>query len=113
MSRLVLIIVLLCFGCQTGRIPCPKFKTKSGHHKRYRNYSSALTAKAEDKDEITKASRTQELKFVRNVSVEDWDCPQPGSKKYLPKTVRDNIRRNTKKVNEDLRRAAADTTAID
>jgi hypothetical protein len=110
MVRIFLLFVLLCFGCQTGRIPCPKFKGAK-QQKRYRNYSASLTAKLEEK-ETEKTVRPAE-KYVRNVDVEEWDCPQPGAKKYLPKKVRDNIRRNARKINDDLAKNARDSVAIE
>jgi hypothetical protein len=109
MIRILVLFVLLCFGCQTGRLPCPKFKaTKSGHHKRYRNYSASLTAKAEEKPEV-KVRRNEDSRYVQHVSVEEWDCPQPGQKKYLPRNVKENIRRNAKRIRDDAKKAATDS----
>ena len=114
MTRILLILIIICFGCQTGRIPCPKLKgAKSGSHRRYRAYSASLTAKAEDKSaEKSKVVRLHDdEKYVQNVTVEDWDCPRPGAKKYLPKNVRENIRRNTKRMKEDLTKSSSDSTS--
>jgi hypothetical protein len=108
----MIVFVLLCFGCQTGRIPCPKFKTKSGHHKRYRGYSSLLTAKAETKNE-TSAKKPADARYVQNVSVEEWDCPQPGAKKYLPRTIKENISKNARRMNDGARQAASDSLHVD
>jgi hypothetical protein len=113
MIRVLALLILLCFGCQTGRIPCPKFKSPaSGHHRKYRNFSASLTAKVEEKPDI-KVKRSDDSRYVRNVSVEEWDCPQPGQKKYLPKNVKDNIRRNTKLIKEDLKEMPADTISLE
>lgn len=115
MVRIIAILLLFCFGCQTGRIPCPKFKAKSVHHKRYRNYSASLSAKAEVKDPEPefRTRRAPDNRFVQNISAEEWDCPQPGSKKYLPKNVKENIRRNTKRMRDDFNQAPADSTAVE
>jgi hypothetical protein len=112
MIRIILLITLLCFGCQTGRIPCPKVKgaklIKSG--KRYRAYHASLSAKAESKEvEQDRPGRASEERYIRNVSVEEWDCPEPGSKKYLPRNVKENIKRNTRKIQEDMKKQAADS----
>ena len=113
MIRILLLFVLLCFGCQSGKIPCPKFKaSKSGHHKRYRSYSYALTAKADENEPETKSRKPAE-RYVQNISVEEWDCPQPGTKKYLPRTVKDNIRRNARRIQNDLKKTSTDSTAVE
>jgi hypothetical protein len=39
--------------------------------------------------------------MIQSVSVEEWDCPRPGQKKYMPKSVKENIRKNLKKVTKD------------
>jgi hypothetical protein len=114
MIRVLVLLVLLCFGCQTGRIPCPKFKSaKSGHHKRYRSYSASLTAKADVKSEEIKSKKPTDAKYIQHVSVDEWDCPQPGSKKYLPKNVKANIRRNAKRINEDAQKISADSVFVE
>jgi hypothetical protein len=46
--------------------------------------------------------RTPELEHV---SVEEWDCPRPGAKN-LPKSVKQNIRKNQKKVRDHYRNRA-------
>jgi hypothetical protein len=113
MIRILLILTLLCFGCQTGKIPCPKYKgSKSGHHKRYRAYSYSLTAKA-DREEEVKTKRLPETKYIQNVSVEEWDCPQPGAKKYLPKNVKENIRKNTRRIKEDSKKVSSDSLSLE
>jgi hypothetical protein len=69
-----------------------------------RQYVSTLTAKAEmeepqSKNIHYKSSKSSENMAVKNISVEEWDCPKPGSKKYMPKTVKENIKKNFKKIN--------------
>ena len=116
MIRILLLLLIFSFGCQTGRIPCPKFKgAKSGHHKRYRNLSASLTTRATVKEAEPefRVRKTPDARYVQNVSMEEWDCPQPGAKKYLPRNVKDNIRRNARKVNEDVSRVSADSTSAD
>jgi hypothetical protein len=43
--------------------------------------------------------------------MEEWDCPRPGSKKYLPKSVKDNIKKNKRKFEEDVRQSKADSVS--
>jgi hypothetical protein len=121
MARLLLLLVLSSFGfallsCQSGRLPCPKPQSaklqKSGNHKRYKAYYSSLTAKVDEDKESQRKSKSEDPKFVKNVSVEEWDCPEPGSRKYLPKRVKDNIRRNAKKMNQDAAKSTADSVAF-
>jgi len=114
MVRALLMVAVICFGCQTGKIPCPKFKgSKSGHSKKYGNYySSAVDTKVED-PKPEKLPNTKELKFVHSVSVEEWDCPQPGKKKFLPKNVRNNIRKNAERMDDYELHVSADSTNID
>jgi hypothetical protein len=117
MSRILLIMVLLCFGCQTGRIPCPKPKSKlirSGHYRAYRAYSSSLTAQIDKKDahDRSREIKPTDSKYVKNVSAEEWDCPNPGARKYLPRNVKENIRRNARKVEEDGRKNAGDSISV-
>ena len=35
---------------------------------------------------------------MQHVDVEELDCPKPGTKKVMPKAIKENIRRNKKKV---------------
>ena len=113
MIRVLILAVLICFGCQTGRLPCPKFKTsKATYHKHYRNYSSTLTAKADEKEVETKTKKPAG-RYVQNISVEEWDCPQPGSKKYMPRNVKDNIRRNARRIQTDLQESSTDSTSVE
>jgi hypothetical protein len=59
----------------------------------------------EDTENGTKSSSRTikgiDTKVIRNVSVEEWDCPKPGTRKYMPKKVKENIKRNIKKIKSD------------
>jgi len=35
---------------------------------------------------------------VKSITVEEWNCPKPGEKKVMPRSVKENIRKNLKKV---------------
>jgi|SRR5690349_12986421 len=97
----ILLIVALCSACQGGRIPCPKNK-EAKVRKHFRPSASMLSAKATQEEEPQRPSpKNSDSHFVKNVSVEEWDCPKPGAKKYKPKAVKDNIRKNMNKINSD------------
>ena len=112
---MIVLIVLVFSGCQTGRIPCPKpkgHKSSAKVPKRYRSYVREVSqSRVESQPEADQpvARKTGESKFVHNVSVEEWDCPEPGKKKYLPKTVRNNIKRNYYRVLAGYHEKPADT----
>jgi len=112
MHKILLLLLIFAVGCQSGKIPCPKVKgprlVKTGAAKKYK--PQTLTAKLDAVPETRESNsgKPQNSKYVKNVSVEEWDCPQPGKRKYMPKNVRDNIRRNAKRVQEDM---PADTLA--
>lgn len=100
--RLTLFILLICSGCQSGVIPCPTVKTaRIKKSKAYRPSLTSLSARAEVEPENlhNKTSKSTDDRSFKNISAEEWDCPRPGEKKYMPKTVKDNIRRNMKKIN--------------
>lgn len=107
------LFIAACFSCQTGRIPCPKQKSvklyQSG--KRYRPYTSSTFSKLEPQDYVAETGRgiRHTDKFVNNVTVEEWDCPQPGMRKYLPKKVKSNIRKNARILKREEKIAAQET----
>jgi hypothetical protein len=57
----------------------------------------------------TKYYRTSDGRSVSNVTQEEWDCPRPGNKKYMPRAVKENIKKNLKKINSDDRGKDVDT----
>jgi len=92
-----IIILLVLTSCQVGKIPCPKVKYDPVR-KQFRSSPSALTAKATQDTEPVRQGKDKSERYVTNVSAEEWDCPKPGSKKYMPKSVKNNIRKNKKMV---------------
>jgi len=107
--RALILLVVLCSACQTGKIPCPRVKTAK-LHKTYRPPSSSLlSARAQPEEEESRYTRPESARYVGNVSMEEWDCPRPGAKKYMPKSVKDNIRKNKKKFEQELRQTQADS----
>lgn len=109
--RVLIGLLVLCSACQTGLIPCPRVKTAK-LHKTYRPPSpSQFSARAEqpEPEPGNQNTRPGSEHYISNVSMEEWDCPRPGAKKYMPKSVKDNIRKNKKKFEEDIRQNQADS----
>ena len=101
-ARLLLLMIIFT-ACRSGEIACPEIKTVK-LNKRPANYmrthSRSLSASARsDKDKIhSKAEIPQHTRPVKSSdSIEEWDCPKPGSKTTVPKAVRENIKKNRKK----------------
>ena len=110
--RALIVLLVLCSACQTGKIPCPRIKTAK-LHKTYRPPSSSLLSaraeRAQPEEEGSHYARPDAEHYIKNVSVEEWDCPRPGAKKYMPKSVKDNIKRNKKKFENEMRQSQADS----
>ena len=106
--RWIILILLFCTSCQVGKIPCPKVKeAKLRSHYR----SSVFLARAnQDKSSSVEPNqhykdvRTTNTRYIQNVSVAEWDCPRVGRKRYLPKAVKENIRKNMDKIKTDLKK---------
>lgn len=114
MSAIRALIILFFFlvGCQTGRIPCPKPNAKKASAKvplRYRSYVREVR-QPEQSEPV--ARKPKDPKFVKNVSVEEWECPEPGRKKYLPKNIRSNIKRNYQRVMAGYNEKPADSVLV-
>lgn len=111
--RVLIGLLVLCSACQTGKIPCPRIKSAK-LHKTYRPPSSSLLSARADKPKPEEETSSRYTKpgsehYIKNVTMEEWDCPRPGAKKYMPKSVKDNIRKNRKKFEEDLRQTRTDS----
>lgn len=95
-------ILVLCTSCMSGVIPCPEPKSgrinKNKLSKRSLESSHLLSARAETDQHSQNKIPKNDMRTISNVSVEEWDCPRPGKKKYLPKEVKHNIRKNMKKI---------------
>jgi hypothetical protein len=115
MLRLLLPVLLLCFACQSGKIPCPHIKAPKAKRttisKRNLQYASARREQQQEEETRNHATsgRNTDPRFIKHVSVEEWDCPHPGEKKYMPRSVKDNIRRNMKRINDDRKKSEADS----
>ena len=105
-ARWLIILLIACTACQSGLIPCPKVKSdkikRTSVNKRIRYAERNTTASAREEQQQSKRprslqsySRTADLKpALEHVDVEEWDCPKPGTKRSMPKSVKDNIKKN-------------------
>lgn len=104
-----------CFlltACGPGLIPCPVVETPNFKQSTAkRKAAPAFVAKAEEdpKSPYARTSKTHE-RYVSNVTLEEWDCPRPGDKKYLPRKVKQNIKRNWKKIQSNQADSLAQNT---
>lgn len=127
--RALLLFLIFCFctGCSSGIIPCPEVKglklKKSQVNKRIR-FPDRTIAREEPEPVITVSSdantpqpgprNSQRYRYVKytieHVDVEDLECPKPGDKKK-PRAVRENIRKNKKRIRYYYEVPAADSIA--
>lgn len=49
---------------------------------------------------------------IQHIDVEEMDCPKPGEKKIMPRAVRENIRKNRKKIRYYYEESMSDTLAL-
>lgn len=132
LARTVLLLLFVgCMACQSGKIPCPEIKfakiKESKVHKRNKFdpeqskvlASTKLTNSRETtRQEVNlnrlKSSRVTGKEMLEHYgSVEGWDCPSPAGKKRYSKVVKENIRKNEKKMREHLKnRTASDSISI-
>ena len=113
--RVVVLFLLLCTACRSGIIPCPEVKglrlKKSHASKRFkypeRNIGreqpeAVITVSSDAKTPQPAARNSNKYRYVKytmqHVNVEELDCPKPGEKKVMPRAVKENIRKNRKKV---------------
>ncbi len=114
------LLILVFTSCQSGRIPCPEGKyaslKKSRVHKRSffappskmeviaRSVPNEDRYKNEVNLERLRSSRTTGKQMLdRYGTVEEWDCPSPSGKKRYSKAVKENIRKNEKKMRDHLK----------
>lgn len=106
--RAIILFLILCTGCRSGVIPCPEVKglrlKKSPVVKRFRQVprepEPVITVASDARTpQQTSRNRYKYVKYtVQHIDVEEMDCPKPGEKRTVPKAVKNNIRKNRKKV---------------
>ena len=98
--RLFILLILFSFGCSSSQFDCPKPESVRLKRKAGVNYRVLLARHRQQPKKISRSELKQLMsRETKTVTVEEWDCPKPGAKKYMPKTVKDNIKRNFKKIN--------------
>jgi len=127
--RIILLVLILCTGCRSGIIPCPEVKglrlKKSQVNKRFRfpernvardQAESVITVSSDAKTPQPSTKNSNKYRYVKytiqHVDVEELDCPKPGEKKTMPRAVKENIRKNRKKVRYYYEETAPDSLKI-
>ena len=111
--RCFAIFLLCCTACRSGIIPCPEPKglrlKKSPISRRIRfdrniNREEAEPVLTVASDAKTPQGNARKTKYryvkytMQHIDVEELDCPKPGEKKVMPRAIKENIRKNRKKV---------------
>lgn len=126
--RLMVLILIICTGCRSGIIPCPEVKglrlKKSQANKRYRfpernareQAESVITVSSDAKTPQPGSKNSNKYRYVKytiqHVDVEELDCPKPGEKKTMSRAVKENIRKNRKKVRYYYQETATDSLEL-
>lgn len=116
----VLFLIIFCASCRSGIIPCPEIKglklKKSQVNKRFRfpdrreEPEPVITVSSEARTPQAGKSKPRYVKYtIQHVDVEELDCPRPGEKKTMPRAIRENIRKNRKKVRYYYEESATDS----
>lgn len=99
---LLLLIFILTSCAGVNEMGCPTVKTVK-LNRRPLNYMRAhyrsLSASGDDKETSWSDVRSRPRQVKTIDSIEEWDCPKPGTRTPLPKSVRENIKKNRKKFN--------------
>ena len=102
----ILLLVFILGACRSSDMACPEVKivklNKKPTNYRIRMYDRSLSAsnatETKEKPEGKPEGKPRQTRPVKSVaSIEEWDCPKPGTKAAMPKTVKENIRKNRKK----------------
>lgn len=104
--RLVVIGLIFCFSaCRMNDVHCPKPRTVKLNKKPanyMRAYTRAMSASSA-REERAQNPRPKPRPVKSASELEAWDCPRPGGKTALPKSVKANIRKNRKRFEEHYR----------
>ncbi len=119
--RALILFLVICTGCSSGIIPCPEVKglrlkksqvgKKHRAFDRHRDEPEPVITVSSDARTPQQSSRNKYryVKYtIQHVDVEELDCPKPGEKK-MPKAVKENIRKNRKKIRYYSEEVAADS----
>ena len=123
LRTIALLVVILCTSCRSGIIPCPEVKglklKKSQVNKRFRlpdrreDPEPVITVSSEARTPQPGKNKTRYVRYtIQHVDVEELDCPRPGEKKTMPRAVKENIRKNRKKVRYYYQENATDSLQL-
>lgn len=123
--RAIVLFLIVCTGCKSGIIPCPEVKglrlKKSQVSKRFRwdrnppreEAEPVITVSSDAKTPQPTRKNSNKYRYVKytmqHVDVEEMDCPKPGEKKTMPRAVKENIRKNRKKIRYYYEEATTDS----
>jgi len=125
--RAIVLFLIICSGCRSGIIPCPEVKglklKKSQVNKRFRVDRNVPREEADPVITVSSDAKTphptknpNKYRYVKytmqHVDVEELDCPKPGEKKTMPRAVRENIRKNRKKIRYYYNEASTDSLEL-
>lgn len=82
----LLLIYIFCSGCQFGLIPCPNYDKPSYKKVNFRatkNHSNKTDNSAREKQyrDYYVFLELEKKRAKKIASVEEWDCPRPGTQK--------------------------------
>lgn len=126
--RSIVILFLCCTACRSGIIPCPEIKElklkKSQVNRRFRapermsreEPEPVITVSSDARTPQTTSRKPNKYRYVKytmqHIDVEEMDCPKPGEKKVMPRAVKENIRKNRKKVRYYYKEMQSDSLAF-
>ena len=95
----ILLLALIFTACRSGEIACPdpmtaKLRKKPGNYLKVSHREMSASTREAQRDKPFKFPEPRSVKSAS--SIEEWDCQKPGSK-TMPKSVRENIKKNRKK----------------
>ncbi|HEY0743497.1 MAG TPA: hypothetical protein VGD40_18645 [Chryseosolibacter sp.] len=97
--RILVLLLIICGACRSGEIACPdpvvaKLRKRPANYGLKPEKNLTASSKTSSKEKHFKYPEPKSVKSA--ASIEEWDCPKPGSKS-MPKSVKDNIKKNRKK----------------
>jgi hypothetical protein len=126
--RAIVLFLILCTGCRSGVIPCPEVKglrLKKSHVNRRSPFERKLqreepepviTVSSDAKTPQSTRKNSGKYRYIKytmqHIDVEEMDCPKPGEKKTMPRAVKENIRKNRKKIRYYYQEANTDSLAL-
>lgn len=98
--RLVLLAFLLASCAGVNEMGCPKVRVvklnrKPANYMRSHYRSLSASTRENTRDDARVNLKPKRVKTIE--SIEEWDCPKPGSRAPIPKPIKENIRKNKKK----------------